>query len=128
MLERSTCARRQCIQQGRRERIRTERFEHHAKRESHHEWRNVWHLLEGSAQSHKNVVRLTFGAEVFAGMAAADQLLQKFDGDRLNSLVSSFDDHEDEVAIREIGFATPDVVTKVAEETNLAKKQVGGHT
>ena len=35
----------------------------------------VWHLLEGTAQSHKNVVRSTFGAELFAITSAADNLI-----------------------------------------------------
>ena len=35
----------------------------------------VWHLLEGTAQSHKNVVRSTFGAELFAITGAADNLI-----------------------------------------------------
>ena len=34
-----------------------------------------WHLLESAAQSHKNVVRSTFGAELFAVTGAADQLI-----------------------------------------------------
>ncbi len=35
----------------------------------------VWHLLEGSAHSHKNVVRSTFGAKLFAVTGAADDLI-----------------------------------------------------
>jgi hypothetical protein len=35
----------------------------------------VWHLLEGLAQSHKNVVRSTYGAELFAVTSAADSLI-----------------------------------------------------
>eukprot|EP00930_Biecheleria_cincta_P008845 TRINITY_DN110449_c0_g1_i1.p1 TRINITY_DN110449_c0_g1~~TRINITY_DN110449_c0_g1_i1.p1 ORF type:complete len:128 (+),score=4.89 TRINITY_DN110449_c0_g1_i1:122-505(+) len=35
----------------------------------------IWHLLEGTAQSHKNVVRSTFGAELFAITGAADNLI-----------------------------------------------------
>ena len=31
-----------------------------------------WHLLDATAQSHNNVVRSTFGAELFAIMGAAD--------------------------------------------------------
>jgi hypothetical protein len=34
--------------------------------------KEVWHLLDSSAQSHKNVVRSTFGAELFAVTGAAD--------------------------------------------------------
>ena len=34
-----------------------------------------WHLLEAAAQSHKNMVRSTFGGELFAVTGAADQLI-----------------------------------------------------
>ena len=40
-----------------------------------HSGEQVWHLLEGTAQSHKNVVRSTFGAELFAITSAADSLI-----------------------------------------------------